>query len=97
MAFRPRHRILRLLGHVKPAHPAAAANFQRRFSTTDSESSVLSDVAHGVGFLTLNRPKALNSLTLEMVRSLHQILSVWKDDPEVGTDTLGVISKARAT
>jgi enoyl-CoA hydratase/carnithine racemase len=35
------------------------------------------------GFVTLNRPKALNALTLGMVRALHPQLIEWAADPEV--------------
>lgn len=34
--------------------------------------------------LTLNRPEAMNSLTLSMVRSLAQTLTAWKTDSDVG-------------
>jgi enoyl-CoA hydratase/carnithine racemase len=36
-----------------------------------------------VGCLTLNRPKALNALTLDMVRAITTALLAWRDDPEV--------------
>ncbi len=35
------------------------------------------------GFVTLNRPKALNALTLGMVRALHPRLIEWAADPDV--------------
>ncbi|MCP1336088.1 enoyl-CoA hydratase/isomerase family protein [Futiania mangrovi] len=35
------------------------------------------------GRITLNRPKALNSLTLDMVRGMQKALDAWRDDPEV--------------
>lgn len=35
------------------------------------------------GLLTLNRPKALNALSLQMVRDLTAALTAWRDDPEV--------------
>ena len=37
----------------------------------------------GVGLLTLNRPKALNALSLPMIRALTQTLVAWKDDPSI--------------
>ncbi len=37
----------------------------------------------GVGWIELNRPKALNALTLDMIKSLHNILKAWEDDREV--------------
>lgn len=36
-----------------------------------------------VGFITLNRPKALNALSLGMVRALTATLLSWRDDPQV--------------
>ena len=32
------------------------------------------------GIVTLNRPRALNALTLEMVRALFAQLKAWRDD-----------------
>ncbi len=40
-------------------------------------------VQQHLGIITLDRPKALNSLSLEMVRALTSILQVWRDDAEV--------------
>jgi enoyl-CoA hydratase len=36
------------------------------------------------GVLTLNRPKALNSLTLTMVREINRVLDAWQEDREIG-------------
>jgi enoyl-CoA hydratase/carnithine racemase len=47
------------------------------------DESVLAEVVGGVGVITLNRPKALNALSLEMVRRLMSTLSRWRDDPTV--------------
>jgi enoyl-CoA hydratase/carnithine racemase len=44
---------------------------------------VQTTVAGGIGLITLNRPKALNALSLPMVRALLAILRVWRDDPAV--------------
>jgi enoyl-CoA hydratase/carnithine racemase len=46
-------------------------------------SDVLHEQKNGVGFITLNRPKALNALSLEMVRELTHALLMWQDDPQV--------------
>ena len=51
----------------------------RQWATTD----VLEEVRGGVGFITLNRSKALNALSLAMVRAMYEILLDWKDNPAV--------------
>ncbi|QCB45504.1 enoyl-CoA hydratase/isomerase family protein [Hydrogenophaga sp. PAMC20947] len=48
-----------------------------------SDSFVQTEVRGRVGCITLNRPKALNALSLEMVRSLTQALKVWREDTHV--------------
>ena len=40
-------------------------------------------VAGGIGLITLNRPKALNALSLPMVQALMAKLQAWRDDPAV--------------
>ena len=44
---------------------------------------VQAEVRGGVGFITLNRPKALNALSLDMIRLLTMQLLAWGDDPVV--------------
>jgi enoyl-CoA hydratase len=44
---------------------------------------ILTNVDGGVGFLTLNRPKAINSLTHSMVSELHKTLIAWEHDDAV--------------
>lgn len=46
---------------------------------------VLVNVVDGVGTLTLNRPKAINSLTHRMVTELEQALDAWESDESVDT------------
>ena len=41
------------------------------------------DVINGAGLVTLDRPKALNALTVEMVADLRQILLGWRDNPAI--------------
>ncbi|WP_229662450.1 enoyl-CoA hydratase/isomerase family protein [Agromyces bauzanensis] len=40
-------------------------------------------VADGVGHVTLDRPKALNALSYEMIRELTRVFELWRDDTEV--------------
>ncbi|MFF3492876.1 enoyl-CoA hydratase/isomerase family protein [Streptomyces sp. NPDC002795] len=49
---------------------------------------VLRTVEGRAAYLTLNRPRALNSLTHTMLRSIASALDTWADDPAVGTVVL---------
>jgi enoyl-CoA hydratase len=49
---------------------------------SDTED-VLFEARHGVGFITLNRPKALNALTLPMIRAVSPQLADWQEDDRV--------------
>jgi len=44
---------------------------------------VQSEVRGQLGFITLNRPKALNALSLAMVRELRDVLLRWQQDDKV--------------
>ena len=44
---------------------------------------VLTRIANRTGIITLDRPKALNSLSLEMVRALTDVLRAWQHDAQV--------------
>ncbi|MBV8861121.1 MAG: enoyl-CoA hydratase/isomerase family protein [Mycobacterium sp.] len=55
---------------------------------TDESAEILSRVEDGVGFATLNRPKAINSLTQVMVNELAAVLSGWEQDSAVSTVVL---------
>ena len=46
-------------------------------------SDILVEIRAGVGLITLNRPKALNALSLAMIRDLTATLLAWRDDPAV--------------
>ena len=46
-------------------------------------SHIQTDIVAGVGMITLNRPEALNALTLQMVNHLSSVLSGWIENPEV--------------
>jgi enoyl-CoA hydratase/carnithine racemase len=49
----------------------------------DTEQSVIARRDGRAGRILLNRPKALNALDLEMIRSLARVLADWHDDPHV--------------
>lgn len=55
-------------------------------STSESNSAsgdLITYVANRIGFIELNRPKALNALSLAMMRAMHAALDEWRDDPDV--------------
>ena len=55
------------------------------FITTpaDVQADIKAEVRGRIGFITLNRPKALNALSLGMVRDLTRILTEWAGQPGV--------------
>lgn len=48
-----------------------------------SEPELLTEVRDGVGHLRLNRPRAINALTVEMMRGMRAALDAWADDDAV--------------
>lgn len=60
---------------MSETHPPAALDAK--------PSEVLCEVRGNAGLVTLNRPKALNALNLQMVRDLTAALTAWRDDPAV--------------
>lgn len=48
---------------------------------------VRTEVCGRIGFITLNRPKALNALSHDMIRAIAAALAAWRDDAQV----LGVV------
>ena len=46
-------------------------------------SEVIAQIEGRIGCITLNRPRALNALSLPMVRELTVALRRWQDDPQV--------------
>lgn len=52
-------------------------------TTTAAAAEVLAQVRGQVGFITLNRPRALNALSLGMVRALMETLLAWQDDERI--------------
>lgn len=50
---------------------------------SNNEAWVVAEIQGRVGCITLNRPKALNALSLSMVRDLTAALLAWRDDPMV--------------
>jgi enoyl-CoA hydratase/carnithine racemase len=48
-----------------------------------SEQHILTEVRGCAGLITLNRPKALNALSLPMIRDITVALLAWKSDPVI--------------
>lgn len=48
-----------------------------------SPPTVIVERAHGIGLLTLNRPRAINALDLGMIHQLATALDEWRGDPDV--------------
>ena len=53
------------------------------FIGTPMSEFVVTSVKNHIGFITLDRPKALNSLSLDMVRAITASLLLWRDDDDV--------------
>lgn len=49
----------------------------------DESPEVICEKRGAAGLITLNRPRALNALTLTMVREMRRTLDAWADDPVV--------------
>jgi len=56
-------------------------------------SEVIAEVAGKAGRITLNRPRALNALSLDMIRDLTAALLAWRDDPRVEIVTIRGMGK----
>nr|XP_060620086.1 3-hydroxyisobutyryl-CoA hydrolase, mitochondrial [Anolis sagrei ordinatus] len=50
--------------------------------TADSSPDVLLEKKGCAGVITMNRPKALNALTLSMIRQIYPQLKKWEQDPD---------------
>ena len=58
-----------------------------------SNTEVSTEIRVHVGFITLNRPAALNALSLGMIRSITQTLKSWQQDDAVGAVAMRGVSK----
>ncbi|XP_046914968.2 3-hydroxyisobutyryl-CoA hydrolase isoform X1 [Dermatophagoides farinae] len=56
---------------------------KRKMSTTTTTDEVLFETKGDKALITLNRPKALNSLSLNMVRLIYPQLVKWDADPNI--------------
>lgn len=46
-------------------------------------ANILTSIQNHIGFITIDRPKALNSLSLEMVRAISATLLEWRDNQQI--------------
>jgi enoyl-CoA hydratase/carnithine racemase len=66
----------------------ATNNNQKVTESTEQEASVLfntepTDCGHLIGVMTLNTPKSLNALSVDMCKLLAQQLDVWANDAQI--------------
>lgn len=52
--------------------------------SSQADEEILFQAKKNAGFITLNRPKALNALNLNMVRMMQVKMDAWEKDPNVG-------------
>jgi enoyl-CoA hydratase/carnithine racemase len=52
-------------------------------SSTDARDELRAFVENRIGFVELNRPQALNALSLPMIRAMHAALDAWRRDAGV--------------
>jgi enoyl-CoA hydratase len=68
------------IGRLAAPHQIATAAEDEVVSVTAEADQILARVDGTVGFVTLNRPKAINSLTHTMVTALSEVLRAWAHD-----------------
>jgi len=75
----------------------SAMRSARRLCTSVTYESITAEVKPGkVGLITLNRPKALNALSPDLVREMAQAATAFDLDPEIGCIVLTGAGKAFA-
>ncbi|XP_060558404.1 3-hydroxyisobutyryl-CoA hydrolase, mitochondrial-like isoform X1 [Ruditapes philippinarum] len=75
MLFRPLRRLGVVFKHVRMASPYTTS------SSVDDE--VLIQQIDTKGIITLNRPKALNALNLNMIQKIMPQMTTWENDPHM--------------
>ncbi|MCA0245735.1 MAG: enoyl-CoA hydratase/isomerase family protein, partial [Proteobacteria bacterium] len=48
-----------------------------------SEPEILFEIKDGLGVITLNRPKVMNSISHGMILEMEKVLPGWEKDPKV--------------
>ncbi|XP_074652152.1 3-hydroxyisobutyryl-CoA hydrolase, mitochondrial-like isoform X2 [Tubulanus polymorphus] len=81
MAF---YRSLRIFNFRRSASNfKAAVNHMRLYCSMDCGNEVILETVEGKGIITLNRPKALNTLNLSMIRTIMPQIRIWEEDPHI--------------
>src|SRR5690606_21043929 len=75
-----KHRITRTSGWMDPCFRRGDER-ARGMNQDLSKDEVLTKVRGSLGLITLNRPQALNALTLEMIRQVCGALRQWENTP----------------
>lgn len=70
---------------ANPTRSAPCLGVRTRLQIVTENEDVLVSVRNGVGILTLNRPKAINSLNDAMVEGMSEALHAWENDGSVHT------------
>jgi enoyl-CoA hydratase/carnithine racemase len=69
---------------VQPDICAISSTFtEPALHMTENIDEIQIDRAQGIGFIALNRPKALNALSTSMLHAIHRALDAWRDDASV--------------
>ncbi|XP_055940534.1 3-hydroxyisobutyryl-CoA hydrolase, mitochondrial-like [Argiope bruennichi] len=68
---------------TKSFHRVPKFLVQTTWKAMSTDSEVILETCGSKGVITLNRPKALNSLNLSMIRKIYPQLKVWESDPAV--------------
>src|SRR3712207_1254134 len=66
---------------LTPRHPPSKPPRAKEQRMSDPE--ILCEREGSAGLITLNRPQALNALTLTMVRGMRRALDAWEADPRI--------------
>ena len=48
-----------------------------------SDAEILFEVKNGLGVMTLNRPKVLNSLSYNIILEMERMMPIWENDPAI--------------
>ena len=62
-------------------------------ATHSLPTEVLTELRGNVGFITLNRPAALNALSLGMIRSITQTMTTWQNDDAIDAVAMRGVNK----